>query len=171
MIKNLIILISIFCYSCQNKVKEELLISDGVKYSIQHPKNWDFLNYGFDGDTYEEPHLEASATLTYGKLLDAKIAMYFIEKLGGKCVLKGILAHTYQELDKTLTKEMRTKALRQFFNQWENDDKKAEFARIYFSASDKECILFELYSKEDQKQKHTFENFYKIIISFHKIDD
>ncbi len=167
MIKKLIILTILFFSACQSQMVEEKLSSNDVEYSIQHPKDWDFRNYGFDGDTYDDPHLEANATLTYGKLLDAKISIYLIEKSDNNCALKGITSHTYQEVNGDLTKESRMKSLNKFFDEWREDEKE-EFARVYFAASDKECVLFELYKKKNSN--HVFRTFYDLIDSFHKIE-
>ena len=111
--------------------------------------------------------MEANATLTYGKLLDAKISIYLIEKSGNDCALKGITSHTYQEVNGDLTKKSRMKSLNKFFDEW-REDKKEEFARVYFAASDKECVLFELYKKKNSN--HVFRTFYDLIDSFHKIE-
>jgi len=166
MIQKLIILIALFCSACQIQEEVEKLSSNNAEYSIQHPKDWNFFNYGFDGDTYDEPYLEASATLTHGKLLDAKISIYFIEKSDNNCVLEGIISHTYQEVDGNLTRENRIKALDKFFDEWKEDEQE-DFARVYFAASDKECVLFELYKKKNSK--HVFRTFHDLIYSFHRV--
>lgn len=169
MIKKLIVLIALSCAACQSQMIEEKLPSNNAEYLIQHPKDWDFRNYGFDGDTYTDPYLEASATLTYGKLLDAKISIYFIEKLGTHCVLKETTAHTYQEAEVSLTQESRKKALGEFLDEWKKDGQ-TEFVRVYFAASDKkECILFDLYRKKGSKQKQILKSFHDIISSFHEV--
>lgn len=170
MIKKLIILITLFCLSCQSQITESKISNNNSEYLIQHPKDWTFFNYGFDGDTYEDPYLEANSTLTYGKLLDAKIAIYFIKKelSSSNCVLKESISYSYQEDKINLTEDNRRKALSKFFDEWKKNDQ-IEFARVYFAVDNKECVLFDLIIRKKSDQEKILNYFYQIISSFEKI--
>lgn len=164
MIRKLVIFVSFLCVACQSRGVEKIILNGESKYSIQSPEGWDFFDYGFDGDVYENPSLEPSATLTYGKYLDAKITVFFIPKSNAGCVLKATTTHSYEETSNLITREVRKRVLEKKLYEWKGDHQ-TELVRIYFSANRDECVLFELFKRKSVDRAQVFEDFDKIVNS------
>ncbi len=157
------ILVIMISASCINKMKERRLLSEVGEYSIRYPKDWNFFDYGFDGDTYYDPYLAPSATLTYGKNLDAKVVIFFLQNLGGEgCNIGNASPYDYNESKAKELRNDRLKLINESLLKWKSDNQ-VSMIRIYFAASDKECVLFELSRAKDSKLDYMA--FYEVIKS------
>ncbi len=161
--KPIMILVIMISASCINKMKERRLLSEVGEYSIRHPQDWNFFDYGFDGDTYYDQHLAPSATLTYGKNLDAKVVIFFLKKpVGEGCDIGNSSPYDYNENKDADLRNERLNLINESILKWKSDHKVLKI-KIYFAASDKECVLFEL--SKGKNDNFDYDNFYRIIKS------